>query len=49
MPARLLQRALSKMRSGNEQRDDYIEDLLKKRMDTFERRYTAQKAPRVSS
>ena len=28
MPARLLQRALSKMRSGNEQRDDYIEDSL---------------------
>ena len=48
MPAMLLQRALSKMRSGNERRDDYTEKLLKKRIDKFERVYVAQKAARSS-
>lgn len=40
MPAKLLQRALSKMRSGSEKREDYTQDLLNKRLDLFERSYT---------
>lgn len=48
MPAKLLQRALSKMRSGGEKRDDYTMDLLNKRLDLFERSYIAQKSARVS-
>jgi len=45
MPAILLQRALRKMRSGKEKRDDYTEKLLASRLDTFERSYIAQNAP----
>ena len=48
MPAVLLQRALSKMRSGSERRDDYTDKMLKKRLDRFERVYVAQKAARRS-
>jgi hypothetical protein len=48
MPAKLLQRALSKMRSGNEKRDDYTQDLLSKRLDTFERAYTDLRITRKS-
>lgn len=46
VPAVLLQRALRKMRSAQEGRDDYIKDLLSKRLDTFERSYVSQKSAR---
>ena len=47
MPAKLLQRGLRKMNKRNETRDDYIENILSKRMDLFEREYLGQKTPRV--
>jgi hypothetical protein len=47
IPAKLFQRALRKMQNRNEKRDDYIDELLKKRMDIFEREYIHQKTPRV--
>jgi|tagenome__1003787_1003787.scaffolds.fasta_scaffold15295435_1 hypothetical protein len=35
-------------KSGNEGRDEYTDDLLKKRMDTFERSYIAQRSARTA-
>lgn len=47
MPARLLARALRKMQGRNEGRDDYIDTVLMKRLDVFERDLVHQKTPRV--
>lgn len=47
MPARLLARALRKMQGRNEGRDDYIDNILMKRLDVFERELVHQKTPRV--
>jgi hypothetical protein len=47
MPARLLARALRKMQRKNEDRDDYIDGVLMKRLDIFERDLIHQKTPRV--
>jgi energy-coupling factor transporter ATP-binding protein EcfA2 len=46
MPARVLSRALQKMRSKKENRDDYIIDMLEKRLDAYERDYVHLKTTR---
>ncbi|MCY1083761.1 P-loop ATPase, Sll1717 family [Archangium lansingense] len=46
IPAILLQRAIRKMRTSKEQREDAIQTILNERLDKYERGYISQKAPR---
>ncbi len=48
MPAKLLHLALRKMRSGKEKRDDYINDLLEKRLNAYKHSWVHLRAARAS-
>jgi hypothetical protein len=47
MPAKVLMYALRKMRSKKENRDNYITDMLEKRLDAYERDYVHLKTTRA--
>ncbi|WP_147439299.1 P-loop ATPase, Sll1717 family [Corallococcus sp. CA049B] len=46
IPAILLQRAIRKMRAGEEKREDAVQKILNERLDKYERGYISQKSAR---